>query len=163
MKVTVKKEEEINVKYFCGSIDVRYWEDADINGIDDISYEEQKEGAKPRMPLVVENPNARYNDEKWLWEIKINLETGNIEGWPAGNKAHVHYKVCDQGIYWLEDENGNEIHRIDCYVPHLLEIGDDCPDGDYIIITIDENGHIVEWEDANIDRLVEDFMETEGF
>lgn len=163
MNINVKEDVEKEIKYFCGSIEVRYWEDADINGEDDISWEEQQEGKKPKMPLVVENPNSKHNDEKWLWEIKIDIDNGNIVNWPTGTTANVHYKVCDQGIYWLEDENGQEMEKKGCYVPRLLEIGDSEPDGDYIIITIDETGHIVEWDNANIESLINRFIETEGW
>ena len=60
MKVDLKTEEvkEYDVKYICADLNVRYWEDADINGEDDISYEEQEKGEKPRIPLAEENPDA---------------------------------------------------------------------------------------------------------
>ena len=31
---------------------VLYYEDGTVNGIDDISYDEQKQGVKPRIPCV---------------------------------------------------------------------------------------------------------------
>ena len=165
MKINVKEisETEINVKYICADLGVRYWEDSKVDGVDDISYEEQKEGAKPRMPLAAENPDARHKDEKYRWVIKIDIETGNLVGWPNGVTADVVYKVCDDGLYWLEDENGNEIHKIDSYVPMLFDFVDESF-GDYITMTIKEDGHIKEW--YNEDRLkyrIEDFLEREGF
>lgn len=163
MKVTITEPREIDVKYFCASVQPRYFEDGEINGEDDIPYEEQEKGAKPRMPLVVENPNAKYADEKYNWDIKIDLETGNILNWPQGTKAYVHYKVCDQGIYWLEDAEGNEIHKIESYVPSILDTEGDSY-GDYVLLTIDENGHIEDWhKESEIKDLINKFMEDEGF
>ena len=167
MKITVKEEKKTNydVKYLCASLDVRYWEDASINGVDDISYDEQQNGEKPRMPLIVENPQSRHRDDKWLWEIKIDLETGIIKGWPEGVTADIHYKVCDQGIYWLEDEDGNEIHKIESYVPSIFDFYDDSY-GDYVIMTIDGNGKVVEWDDydkATLKTRMDEFLDDEGF
>ena len=165
MKIKVTEEQEKDFKYFCGSINPRYWEDADVNGETDIDYDEQKKGEKPRMPLVVENPEARYGEEKYNWEIKIDLATGNIQGWPEGTTANVLYKVCDQGVYWLEDADGNEVHKIGSYVPSILDFGGDSY-GDYIECVIDENGHIKEWDENYVSLLgprIESFLEDEGF
>lgn len=165
MKVLFKETEEktIDIRYICADLGVRYWEDAEINGEDDISYDEQETGAKPRVPLAVENPNSRYKDDKYRWVIKIDTETGNILGWPNGVTADIHYKVCDDGTYWLEGENGNKYHEIDNYVPKLFDFCNDSY-GDYIIMTIDELGHIKEWYDKDeLKSRIDSFLEDEGF
>lgn len=64
---------------------VRYFEDGNVNGEEDISYEEQEKGVKPRIPCV--------KGENWC--LDIDAETGVILNWPKGTTAHVHYKVCD--------------------------------------------------------------------
>ena len=165
MKVDLKTEEvkEYDIKYICADLNVRYWEDADINGEDDISYEEQEKGEKPRIPLAEENPDARYPSDKYHWVIKIDVHTGNIVGWPQGVTANIHYKVCDEGIYWFEDTEGNEVHKIESYVPELFDFCNDSY-GDYIIMTIDENGHIEEWYDTDeLKDRMQSFLDEEGF
>lgn len=165
MKLTITETvtRESDIKYLCLDANVRYWEDADINGKEDISYDEQAKGEKPRVPLAVENPDARYLDDKYHWVIKIDTNTGNIVGWPEGVTANIHYKVCDEGIYWLEDTEGNEIHKIESYVPELFDFCDDSY-GDYLIMTVDENGHIEEWyEYDELQDRVQSFLDEEGF
>lgn len=165
MKISVEERitNDVDVKYICADLGVRYWEDSSVNGVDDISYDEQTKGERPRMPLAVEDPSARYDGEKYRWVIKINADTGNIEGWPEGVTANVFYKVCDDGIYWLETADGEEYHKIEDYVPKLFDFCNDS-DGDYMIMTVDENGHIKEWYDEEelLDRI-DSFLENEGF
>lgn len=67
----------------------------------------------------------------------------------------MHYKVCDDGIYSLIGENNSLIHKQNSYVPDFLAIDDDGY-GDYIILKIDENGFIQNWDKSNID--FEEFM-----
>lgn len=105
---------------------VRYWEDAVING------ETDEEG---RIP-------CRKGDS---WNPIIDLRTGRVADWPLDINASVHYKVCDQGKYWIADANGSRVWRwCDYYVPSdLLCVGDE-GFGDYIILEI-EDGQILEW------------------
>lgn len=165
MKIKMKETstKNVEIKYICANLGVRYWEDADIDGEEDISYEEQEKGAAPRIPLAVENPDARRKDENYRWVIKIDADTGDVIGWPNGVTADIHYKVCDDGTYWLEDENGNKYHEIDAYVPELFDFCDDSY-GDYIIMTINKNGHIEEWYDKDeLKNRIDSFLEEEGF
>lgn len=75
---------------------VRYFEDGEVNGGNDITYEAQEQGVKPLMPCV-EGEN---------WFLDIDAETGVITNWPKGTTAHVHYKVCDCcGIEYFVDGN----------------------------------------------------------
>lgn len=111
-----------------------YWKDATINGIPD-----NKEG--DHVPLKVGA----------LWKLTIDLETGRIENWPAGTTAAIHYKVCDQGRYYLEDAQGRRARYASDYVPNSLL----CPGmngyGDYIILGISGDGTIAHWDKAQID------------
>lgn len=69
------------------------------------------------------------------------METGIITNWEQGKTAEIHYKVCDDGEYWLRDENGDNIVKAKGhYVPAFL--GDM---GDYIVFKVDENGLIQNW------------------
>lgn len=165
MKIETTVKVETDVRYFCADILPRYYEDAEVDGVEDISYDEQKTGAQPRMPLVVKNEACGKGrpDESWLWKIKIDLESGKVLDWPAGTKASVHYKVCDQGVYWLEDENGNVFHKIESYVPDIIDI--DCDGyGDYVLMNIGEDGTIEDWWAPDVLKVkIEDFLEDKGF
>lgn len=128
MKIKVKKEIEYDVKTLHVEADVRYWEDADVNGVEDT------------------DGNLIPCREGDTWKPIIDLPTGKINNWKIGVKAEIHYKVCDAGSYFLKDEQGNTVASIENnYVPRIL-----CPKdsgyGDYIIMDVDENGMIKDWQ-----------------
>lgn len=108
---------------------VRYWEDATVNGEEDI------DGS--RIP--------RGDRGGGRWRPVIEVDTGRINGWPQGTTASVHYKVCDDGVYTLEAEDGTVIRSHDGYVPDCM-----CPKepgyGDYIIMDIGPDGVIAGWD-----------------
>ena len=128
---------------------VRYFEDGEVNGENDITYEDQEQGVKPRIPCV-EGEN---------WCLDIDAETGVITNWPKGTTAHVHYKVCDCcEIEYFVDGNkvcDNESGKCRGYVPDVL-----CPNGegwgDYMIMDIDENGQIQNWKKKDLEKWVEE-------
>jgi hypothetical protein len=116
------------------SAKVRYWEDAYINGAQDTV-----EGDEVPLKAGI------------LWEPRIELETGRVIDWPQGTTADIHYKVCDQGEYWLEDADGKRLKWKGSYVPNdLLAIGDNGY-GDYIILKINADGMIEGWKAPSID------------
>jgi len=103
----------------------RYWEDATVDGFDDV------EGV-----LIP----GRDGD---VWKVRLDLIQGRIEDWPQGTTADIHYKVCDQGLYWLTDREGRRLAKWKgFYVPsdHLCHGGSG--HGDYIILKIDGDGRI---------------------
>lgn len=109
------------------SAEVRYWDDARLNGVpDDRGEVPCRRGA--------------------LWEPVIELATGQILGWPSGLQARIHYKVCDAGEYWLQDASRTRIAKWKgFYVPDdILCVGDNGY-GDYIIFNIGDDGKIVGW------------------
>lgn len=112
---------------------VRYWEDATVNG------KEDTDGSL--IPL-------RGGDR---WCPIIDIKTGRILDWPEGTTADVHYKICDDGEYWLGDEQGRKMQKWKgSYVPDkLLCVGDEGY-GDYIILTVESNGHIRGWVEPTI-------------
>ncbi len=128
--IKIKKEVEHEVEILKVSAGVRYWEDAEINGIEAL-----EDGSN--TPCVVDG----------RWELIIDVNTGKILNWQQGTTAKVHYKICDDGIYILLDKNRNQIIQKDGYVIDSLSINDNGY-GDYIIIEIDENGFI---KDFNLD------------
>jgi len=106
---------------------VRYWEDAIVNGVED------EDGS--RIPCRVGGN----------WCPTIDLRTGKVVGWPEGTTADIHYKVCDDGRYWLLNEAGERIAERDGYVPGRYLCHGDNGYGDYIIMKIDGSGAIAEY------------------
>lgn len=133
MKIKVMENVEKDVKSVLLQVAVRYWEDATVNGAEDTDGK--------LMPF-------RKGD---LWCPEIDVETGIIFNWPKGITADIHYKICDEGSYFLKNDHGLVAGIEDDYVPNGLIPGEY---GDYIIMTVDENGHINEWpKNPNFDRF----------
>lgn len=108
---------------------VRYWEDATVNGVED--------GGGSLIPCC----------EGDLWVPVIRLEDGQIMDWPSGVEADVHYKVCDEGQYYLADDSGQLIGQWrDDYVPDSLLCPAESGFGDYIVLSIDAQGLIRGWD-----------------
>jgi hypothetical protein len=126
MKATVLIEKEVDLKILSVRAHARYWEDGTVNGEPDV------EGKIP----------CRDGE---CWCPEIDIETGKILNWQQGVTTSIHYKVCDSGSYKVKDSDGNTIFDIEDYVPATM-----CPKesgfGDYIIMDIDENGMIQNWE-----------------
>lgn len=131
-----------NAKYIEVHADVRYWEDATVNGIED-----------------TDGSLIPFKDGD-TWKPVIDLVLGIVVGWPSGVVADIHYKVCDAGEYWLLDENKNRIAKYkDYYVPdEILCVGENGY-GDYIIFKVAENGSILGWRTPDIVRDRWDFKQ----
>lgn len=128
MKIELTVKKEFEVKTLQVEAGVRYWEDSTINGLND-----DEKGS---------NIPCR---ESSTWKPLIDIETGVILNWEKGKEASIHYKVCDNGEYWLLDEQGNRVVKAKgYYVPDMLSI-DDEGYGDYIIMEIDKDGKINNW------------------
>jgi hypothetical protein len=124
-----------NIKYLIVSAEVRYWEDATVNGIED------KNG--DLIPCRADK----------LWLPIIELDTGRIINWEQGKEADINYKICDQGEYWLADENQNKVLKYKGnYVPdEFLCIGGGGY-GDYAIMKVDKDGKILNWKCPSWDK-----------
>jgi len=115
---------------------VRYWEDATVNGLDEDND----------APTI-------FGADGETWKVRIKLATGKVEGWPTGMIADVHYKVCDAGVYYLTDEQGNRLRKWNgYYVPNDFLCPNDEGYGDYIIMEIDGDGMIADWSEPEIDK-----------
>lgn len=134
MIIKLNIEKDFDVKKMCCNIGVRYWEDATVDGVEDTDGK--------LIPC--------RNGERWCPEIC--LESGIITNWDFKSKADIHYKVCDDGIYKLELENGEEVKAINDYVPTMM-----CPEGggygDYIIMKVNKDGQIENWK-ASFDEFL---------
>lgn len=140
MKATTKINKEVDIKYLRIEAQVRYWEDAEVNGKED-----------------TEDGGLIPCKEGDIWKPLIDINKGVIVNWPQGTTADIHYKVCDQGEYFLLDENHNEVLSLTGgqYVPNkLIPDSDGC--GDYIIMQIDEMGKILNWYE---NPSIEEFMQ----
>ncbi len=128
MKVKIKIEKEVEIKTLQVKAGVRYWEDSEVNGEADTENGEN-------IPCKIGE----------LWSPEIEIETGKILNWKQGVKADIHYKVCDCCGWELKAEDGEVILSAeDGYVPETLAPKDKGY-GDYIIMDIDENGMIADW------------------
>lgn len=125
-----------NASYVEVSANVRYWEDASING------EEDTDGR-----LI---PFRSGNN----WTPVIRLLDGMVMDWPAGTVADIHFKVCDAGEYWLQDADRKRVAKwTGFYVPDDFLCHGDNGYGDYIIFKIGADGLIEKWETPDI-RMV---------
>ncbi len=113
----------------------RYWEDASVNGVDD------SDGT-----LIP----GRDGD---AWKIRIDLAAGRIEDWPEGTKARIHYKVCDQGLYWLTTPDGIRVAQWKgSYVPvDFLNHGRGSG-SDYIVLDVSGDGIIADYRQPGIEE-----------
>ena len=141
MKAKIQVVKEGDLKLLIVKAGVRYWEDTEVNGESD-----------------TENGDNIPCKEGSLWSPHIDIETGKIINWEKGKRAEVHYKVCDCLGYEIQDEKGEIVLSAkDGYVPSTL-----CPKdngyGDYIIMDIDEDGQIEDWEFD-----ISDFENTEEY
>ena len=123
----------MNAIYIEVSAAVRYWDDATVNG--------QVDTDGRLMPLI----QGSY------WVPIIRLADGQIMNWPKGTTADVHYKVCDQGEYWLRDEEKRIAKWSGYYVPNDFLCHGDQGYGDYIIFKVDESGLIQGWKVPEVD------------
>ena len=131
MKVTARITKEFEVTAIGITAEVRYWEDATVNGVEDT------DGAL--IPL-------RFGD---CWMPIIELDTGRVRDWPEGTTADIYYKVCDAGEYELLDGKRVVAERSG-YVPDMLGVSEPAY-GDYIIMKIGADGLIDGWEPPQID------------
>lgn len=127
MKATIKVEKEVEIKYVKLQVAVRYDEE-------DIPND---------FPL--RNGN--------MWNAKIEIDKGIVVDWPQGQKGNLEMKICDEGSYYLLDENDNVILSIEeDYVPNKLLPGSY---GDSLKLHIGENGVISNWYSK---PSIEDFL-----
>jgi hypothetical protein len=113
--------------------DVRYWEDATVNGVED--------GEGSLIP-------GRDGD---LWRVRINLTDGRVEDWPEGTTARIFYKVCDGGEYWLRIGGVRVAKWKGYYVPDEFLCHGKKGLGDYIILSIDGKGFVQDYVKPKFD------------
>jgi len=118
---------------------VRYWEDATVNELEDVDG--------TLVPF-------RSGDR---WRPVIRLDDGQVMNWPEGMTARIHYKVCDDGNYWLQDAHGNRIAQRLCeYVPDKFLCHGDEGWGDYIIFNVSARGLIENYRGRPVINMADD-------
>lgn len=128
MKITIKRDVEFDVRFIRIVAAVRY-DDEDIPF--DFPY--------------------RRDD---VWDVTVDLDSGKILDWP-GPAFDVHMKVCDEGSYFLLDENKRVVANIlEDYVPNGVVPGEY---GDYIEMNIAADGTVTNWpKQPNLDSFFGD-------
>lgn len=117
MKATIKVKKEVEIKYLKLKVAVRY-EDED-------------------MPF---DYPFRHDD---VWMPLIDIDNGKILNFEYHTDLDLHMKVCDEGSYYLFDEDNNTLLEIkNDYVPNKLIPGSY---GDYIDLRISKDGTIENW------------------
>lgn len=148
MKLSIRKEQE--VRYLKCHLYVRYFEDVEISTIPNI-----KENSNPPMFGFKHDEEVKAYYLDWM----INLNEGKIVDWNSDGTlkddtiVKTHYKVVDQGIYWLLDEDKSELCKTSGYTPKILGQDED-GFGDYVYLTILPDGKIKDW-DVNRDMIKE--------
>ena len=157
-----------DIKYLKIDVGPRYWEDSSIKFTedfeDDISWNEQKDGAKPKIPFAVYNDEAAKNrkSDSYRWFLTIDLDNMKILDWPEGVSARVFYKVCDDGTYYLLDCDKNIVAERNCYVPEILSYIENGY-GDYIDMFIETDGSLYMFPMESKNRLIQKLIDTESF
>jgi len=109
----------------------RYWEDACVNGEED---------------LLGNLIPCRVGD---LWKPLIRIKDGQIENWVQGVSAYIHYKVCDDGEYWLSAFSNSRFTKLlkwrGYYVPDEYLCPGEEGFGDYIVLNVGPDGKIENW------------------
>lgn len=153
MKITINKPVDFEVIYLKVDAGIRYWNDAKVNGVEDTDCDETN--SAPTMPCAefVGDQKLVLRGYDWRWRPLIDIENGIIVNWKQGTTANIHYKVCDDFQCDILDGNKEVIASHDGYVPDVM-----CPAdegyGDYIIMNIDEDGFIQNWNKELIRKLV---------
>ena len=117
------------------------------------------EDFKPEIPGT-EIPCIHEVSGEYQWKPTIDVDTGVITNWIPGVKCSVYAKVVDQCMVTLHDGARTWKTPREEYVPDFM-----CPKsegyGDYIIMDIDENGTIANWNPKQVDTWREDGLNDE--
>lgn len=95
----------------------------------------------------------RYEDEDMpfdypfrkddVWDVIVEMDTGQIRNWPGGHALDLYSKVCDEGSYYLLHGTDVVAKIEEDYVPNELVPG---AYGDYVDLEISDTGLIKNWK-----------------
>ena len=116
-----------SARYIEVDVAVHHWEGSALNGIPDAA------GAML----------GRAGD---TWRVVIELGAGAVLDWRGGTEASIDYKVRDEGLYWLLDENRTRIVTWKgVYPPKDILCVPPSPLSDYVSCRISPDGKVVAW------------------
>lgn len=129
MKVTIQEEIVVDftiLKLYAG---VRSWHYTKVNNVND----------------TTNGDNIPCKEDK-LWCPIIEIDTGKIVNWKQGTTASIYYKVNNRLRYEIMNRNGHIVAFSNkSFVSKTLCAGASGYEDD-IIMNIDENGMIQDWE-----------------
>lgn len=166
MKIKCKAITEIDVSRVKCYLFARYWEDSDVSINDNEFVEVEEDGSNlPQSMLLDYSPEITsykgFEGDKCFY-MDINPETGHIDNWEEGYALNIHWKVVDQGIYEYINDKNEVILKLDCeYCPDYLAI-EDSGYGDYIIMKVDKNGNILNWNKYDFIETFKNVMESQN-
>ena len=142
--------EEYGNKFIKLCAGVRYIEDCAIN---EEKFDKNKHFYTD-VPFLKESDCDYYNYE---WTPEIDVENGRILNWTKGTTLYTWFKVCDCCAFEYIDK---DIHiKYDNYVPDFISINHHGY-GDYIYLTIDENGYIKDWDKESCIKFIKDLIDS---
>lgn len=146
-------------------IGARYWEDTSFNGEDDT---ENADFLKTNFPEYfflshdkvgdepVKEDMEKYNQD-YLY-LEIDLNKGVVRNWPKGVIADFHYKSCDMNYFRLINEKREVLAQTKWsgYVigPYFMN-----EYGDYFTLKVDENGHIEDWNEDDMEEALQEWID----
>jgi len=91
---------------------------------------------------ITETPD---DDDVAVWFNAIDLKNRKLVNWQCRKhwSPKGYLKIVDTGIYCLYDSNWNLLCGYSGYVPRFFP-GEHC--GDYVIMTVSQDGAIVNWD-----------------
>ena len=121
-------------------IEVDDWSECYVNDI---------EGSEKNRPPL---------SDKTSWQVEIDLNTGEIDGWKKGVEVDTSFTVGSDGEYWLTNVATKEIDKYSGVgVPKLLNMSGGSF-SDQLIFEIDKNGKIKNWHNSgNIQKIISEF------
>lgn len=111
-----------------------------VDGVDD-------DPKKPKMPCL-----EKCGRNKWKMKFRIDVDTGNILGWPEGTIAKVYQEVKDTCCIRYYKDSGRWLYasQENDYAPDFLYLGQEWQENadDLAAFEVEPDGHITGWETA---------------
>ena len=110
----------------------------------------------PSFVKLLDTDVPPEEDPNYKVRLEIDVENGKLLNHDFGHTIKIYNKAVDEGTYTLYDTETHEAKTIQDYVIPGLDI-DENGFGDYVILTIDENGFIKDWDK---DKILSNFVKV---
>ena len=108
------------------------------------------DGLMPKLEYDESFVPPMYDESTKLLEFWIDLREKKLKDWDENNGyLHVWAKVRDEGTYTLYDNDMKPLWQIQGYVPNALIPPYDMGFSDYLELTIETDGTLLEWQKAH--------------